>query len=100
MVFISESKCNNERAEFIKRSMGFGGCFSVDSMGRSGGLILFWRNSAEVIVRSFSKGHVDVVVREENLNWRFTSFYGDLDPTKREDSWKLIERLNDNLNLP
>ena len=34
----------------------------VDSCGRSGDLILFWKEDLQVDVRSYSRGHIDVVV--------------------------------------
>ena len=32
--------------------------------------------------------------------WRFTSFYGHPETRKREESWKLMERLSHRSNLP
>lgn len=34
------------------------------------------------------------------MSWRFTSFYGDPDPNKRDQSWQLMDRLSDSGNTP
>lgn len=46
----------------MKLKLKFDGCFLVDSDGSSGGLLLLWDKSISMSVRSFPKGHIDVVV--------------------------------------
>jgi hypothetical protein len=51
---------------------------TVDSVGTSGGLALFWRRGIELKVKSFSKYHIDSVIEEDDgLEWRFTGIYGE-----------------------
>lgn len=52
------------------------------------------------MISSFSKGHIDTIIKVENKTWRFTEFYGNLEAGKRMDSWKLMERFNEAINLP
>lgn len=56
--------------------LGFKGCFSMDCMGNSDGLILSWNNRVSISVKSFSVGHIDSVVSDGMRFWRFTRFYG------------------------
>ncbi|KAM6547686.1 hypothetical protein CsatB_019362 [Cannabis sativa] len=94
LVFIMESKLNNVSAEALHVKLGFGGCFVVEAKGKSGCLLLLWSKKVETHVLSFSPFHIDSFIRmEEGQWWRFTSFYGDPDPSQRTQSWKLLNRI-------
>ncbi|KAK1393016.1 hypothetical protein POM88_012072 [Heracleum sosnowskyi] len=67
-VFLSEILCKKDRVEKVKNNIGFEGAFIVDTIGRSGGLALLWRNKQEVMVLSYSKHHIDMVI--ETKGWR------------------------------
>ena len=44
-----------------------------------GGLALYWKNSIDVHVDSFSKYHIDSIINKVGDEaWRFTGFYGEL----------------------
>lgn len=47
LVFISETKFNGRKAGLVKARLGFDGGIHVDSIGRSGGLILLWRKGVD-----------------------------------------------------
>lgn len=36
--------------------------------------MLLWRDQMNVIVKSFSKSHIDAVINFKALSWRFTGF--------------------------
>jgi hypothetical protein len=50
MVFLMETKLRSAKVELFRVQMGFGGVFVVDSVGRSGGLALFWREEVDVTI--------------------------------------------------
>lgn len=58
LLFISESKTSRQRCSQWKFILGFEGLFVVDLVGKSGGLLLFWKNSVDVTISSFSTGHI------------------------------------------
>ena len=79
LLFVMETKISGDRVKSLRTSLGFAGCFAVDSNGLSGGIGLFWSAELVVDLKSYSSGHIDVVVRRENQSrseWRFTGFYG------------------------
>jgi hypothetical protein len=79
LLFVMETKISGQRVKNLQGSLGFAGCFAVDSDGLSGGVGLFWSAEVDVDLKSFSSGHIDVMVRKQDLSsdaWRFTSFYG------------------------
>ena len=53
-------------------------------------------------VQTFSPRHIDAIVTEEhgNRTWRFTSFYGHPETSKREESWRLLKELSKRSTLP
>ena len=75
-------------------NIGFHNAFAVDCVGRSGGLLLLWKKEWDVMVRSFSRGHIDAeVVSPDDARWRFTGFYGNPNAAERRFSWELLCRL-------
>uniref|UniRef100_A0A803PRZ3 Reverse transcriptase n=1 Tax=Cannabis sativa TaxID=3483 RepID=A0A803PRZ3_CANSA len=62
--------------------------------GESGGLTLLWKAPFSVQLISFNDFHIDAWINtDDDLNWRFTGFYGDPDPSQRKHSWTLLKRL-------
>jgi hypothetical protein len=55
MVFLMETKMSNKRVDFLKRKLGFENLFEVDSVGRSGGLVLLWKNDIRVDIQNYSR---------------------------------------------
>ncbi|XP_075478769.1 uncharacterized protein LOC142519616 [Primulina tabacum] len=76
-----------------RNTLGFSGCFIVDSLGKSGGLMLLWKSSICVCIKSYSPGHIDCLIQEPDFAWRFTGFYGQPDISLRRFSWDLLRKL-------
>ena len=51
--------------ELLKRQVDYSSSFNVDCVGHSGGLLLLWQNSWDVSIKSYSKGHIEVMVTNE-----------------------------------
>jgi exonuclease III len=95
LVFLMETKLQAKRLEYIRVRMGFDSAFVVDSVGRSGGLVLLWKGDIFVEIQNYSRRHINAIVRicENGPQWKFTGFYGHPDATKRRESWCLLEFL-------
>lgn len=53
------------------------------------------------MLRSYSKNHIDTIVRTSPGNFfRFTGIYGEPDRNKRHETWQLIRNLATNNFLP
>ena len=102
LVFLSETKAGTGRMKGIQNKIHFTQGIVVPSDGRSGGLALLWREGSEVIFKSCSHSHIDVVVRDGSspTPWRVTGFYGHPDAGMRHTSWKLLELLRDQCEMP
>ncbi|KAA3478879.1 reverse transcriptase [Gossypium australe] len=97
MVFLMETKIDKKRMEKVRRKCGFMNGFEVEAEGSSGGLCLAWKEEITVTLRSFSRNHIDVMVKEDNVKeeWRFTGFYGSPYSNQKNDTWSLLRRLGE-----
>lgn len=74
--------------------------FSVNCVGRSGGLCILWKSAMQCTITRYSQNHIDVCVNAPEGNWRLTGFYGYPDVGRRKHSWALLKRLAQESNLP
>lgn len=74
----------------------------VPSRGKSVGLAMFWREEVKLDIQTYSSPHIDAWVHgEDNMGWwHLTSFYGELDTSKRAESWQKFKHLSGSSNLP
>ncbi|XP_073353887.1 uncharacterized protein [Aegilops tauschii subsp. strangulata] len=75
----------------------FAGCFTVDSIGLSGGIGLYWSKDVDFVLKNYSKNHIDVLVRVKDQaapDWRFTAFYGAPRVEDRHHSWRFLWTLH------
>ncbi|XP_057809017.1 uncharacterized protein LOC131023491 [Salvia miltiorrhiza] len=93
VLFISEMKVTAKKASWWRSSLHFDGQLVVDSKGASGGLMIFWIDSCVLNVSSYSNGHIDCMIKTNEMWWRFTGFYGNPDTQQRKHSWSLMRRL-------
>ena len=66
LVFLAETKANQNRIKGLQRKLGLTQGITVSSDGRSGGLAMLWKEGAEVQFKSCLNTHIDVVVCEGN----------------------------------
>lgn len=74
----------------------------VEVKGSRGGLSLAWKGDIAVTLRSFSKYHINVMVKEgdDKEEWRLTSFYGLPYVQDKSVSWDLLRKLGQDKNYP
>jgi hypothetical protein len=57
----------------LKNSLGFDHAFAISSIGRSGGLGIFWNNKISVQFLPYSTYHIDVIIFEGSVDpWWLT----------------------------
>ena len=101
LVFPMETKFDVMEIDGIKQKIERRQGLVVPSIRRAGGLAVLWRKSLQVDIMSYSSGHIDAIVSEEQgmKKWRFTGFYGHLETSKRGESWTMLEDLSRWSNL-
>ncbi|KAH1047687.1 hypothetical protein J1N35_038471 [Gossypium stocksii] len=102
ILFLMEIKVTSRRTEVIRRQCGFINGIDVEAIGTRGGLSLGWKQGLNVILKSFSKSHIDVEVENEDemVVWRFTGFYGEPIEHERRKSWDLLRLLKQEDSKP
>ena len=101
VMFIAETWADEARLKSLKHRLQFDHMFMVPRIHRGGGLVLFWRDSIKLNVKTSSKNHIDCIIGEgSDEAWRFTGFYGEPITHKRFESWDLLRQLNRQFGLP
>ncbi|GLT35041.1 hypothetical protein SLA2020_095260 [Shorea laevis] len=101
IVFLCETLLDKSGMERIRRRLGFRHCFTVERVGRSGGLAMLWHNATELSLLSYSKNHIDMAIEGlGGCKWRFTGFYGHPERCNRRHSWSLLQELAGRESLP
>jgi hypothetical protein len=96
-----ETKCSKTRVEMVWVKLGFAGAFTIDPVGRSGGLALLWKEDREVEIQNFSRQHINAVITEEGVQpWKLTGFYGHPKWAKRHKEWELLPHLKSHTPAP
>ena len=100
-VFLAETWAVEARLKEIKRNLDFENLFFVERNNRGGGLALYWRDSIDLDVDSFSKNHIETIINKGTEDgWRLTGFYGEPMTHKRSKSWDMLRQLNNRYSLP
>lgn len=75
--FFSETLVKKNKIEELAPKLGFTHSFDVDSIGRGGGLAVFWKRRFSCSVVDYSQNFIDLHVQEgQDPVWRLTCFYG------------------------
>ncbi|KAH1063835.1 hypothetical protein J1N35_028822 [Gossypium stocksii] len=70
------------------------GCLAVDAKGKSGGLVMMWKEGNKVDIQTYSSNHINTMIQAENEKViRFMGFYENTDPNKRHLSWDMLKRV-------
>ncbi|KAA3481340.1 reverse transcriptase [Gossypium australe] len=73
-------------------------CLAVSAEGKNGCLALMWKEGNKVTIQNYSKYHIDSLVKmEDGTDIRFTGFYGQADPTLRNQAWDMLRRIKSNI---
>ena len=101
VVFLAETLTNDARLEFVQSSIGFDQRWVVPRVGRSGGLVLYWKDSVNLKVEGSDRYYINAVI-DKNLEneWRLTKFYGEPDTTRRHEAWSKLRNLNSQPEKP
>ena len=102
ILFLSETKMDRRRLEWLRWKLGMTQMMVKDCVGSSGGLVVFWKKELNVTIDCFiSKYHIDMEVQEnDGFVWRFTGIYGEPKTDDRDKTWQLLRILKQRSNKP
>jgi exonuclease III len=73
---VVETQVHKSRVESLAGTLGYDNVFDVSSIGRSGGLVIFWNNEIKIDLLPYSQYHIDDVVHSLSAYpWRLTCVY-------------------------
>ncbi|XP_074305072.1 uncharacterized protein LOC141640007 [Silene latifolia] len=103
VVVLMETKLVNQELQGVIQRLGgdYMG-IGIDSMGRSAGVAILWKEGVDVEIISSTAYHIDVVVRGLfNLDeWRLTGIYGWARGEEKWRTWHIMKDIKPLSNLP
>jgi hypothetical protein len=63
LLFLIETKRSHSEMEWICIKHSFQNLFAVDSVGRGGGLALFWQDDSMLSIQNFFPSHIHAMVK-------------------------------------
>ena len=92
VVFLMETKLWYKRAHLVAKKLNYEGCLVVEAIGRSGGLLLLWKQDVKVELLNYSQRHINVFITDEpgGSRWLLTYFYGNFEVSQRKGSFELL----------
>ena len=64
-MFLAETLTDDVRLEFIQNSINFDHRWVVPRVGRSGGLVLYWRSSIKLSIEGLDKYYIDAIINKD-----------------------------------
>jgi hypothetical protein len=95
IVFISETRQQQERVSNLRFRIGLNKSFVVDGQGKGGGLGLYWDDTMNINILSYSLHYTNTLIwhAEHHAHWRCTFVYGEPRTQARTNMWSLLKRL-------
>ncbi|XP_048502752.1 uncharacterized protein LOC125498565 [Beta vulgaris subsp. vulgaris] len=84
---------NKLEVEALKDRLGYKNAFGVSSVGRAGGLSLYWKEEVLFSLVSFSQHHICGDVEDKGKKWRFVGIYGWAKEEEKHFTWSLLRHL-------
>ncbi|GMI78310.1 hypothetical protein HRI_001500300 [Hibiscus trionum] len=66
ILFLMETKLDKRRMKKVRRKCGFIFGIDIPSTGTSGELSIGWKPDCDVSLRSYSRSHIDIEIKEDN----------------------------------
>lgn len=101
ILFLMETLSNKERIKHLCGKLGFDNHWTVECVGRSGGVAMFWNSNVKCVVFNHGVNFIDAQITNVNeVKWRMTGFYGFPERARRRESWDLLKLLASVSDLP
>ena len=100
-MLLAETWIDEVRIDHILHNINFDHKWEVPRSRRGGGLVLYWKDTANVIVEESRKYFIDAIFNKSlEMEWRFTRFYGEIETYRRIEAWNKLKGLNSRPNIP
>ncbi|KAJ1388855.1 Endonuclease/exonuclease/phosphatase [Sesbania bispinosa] len=94
IVFLMETKSNQDRMKSVQRKLKFTGLHCVESRGLSGGLCLLWDDSVDIEVDEANQNVIraDITIKATEDDWSCYFVYVPPNPIQRRSFWSQLGR--------
>ncbi|KAG7590171.1 hypothetical protein ISN44_As07g023610 [Arabidopsis suecica] len=93
ILFLMETMHKRDVLVDLQVWLGYDQVYTVEPIGKCGGLALFWKSSVKVDLQFVDKNLLDAQVQFGANNFFLSCVYGDPDRSKRNDVWERITRI-------
>lgn len=93
LMFLMETMYSRNVLVDIQVWLGYNRVYTINPIGRSGGLAVFWKNSVDVEILSANKNIIDMSVRMGKEIFFVSCIYGEPNEGKRQWVWEKISRI-------
>ncbi|KAG7583540.1 Reverse transcriptase zinc-binding domain [Arabidopsis suecica] len=93
ILFLMETMQCRDSLLDLQVLLGYDRLFTVEPVGKCGGLALLWKNSCQLDILFEDKNLIDAQVQFGSSNFFLSCVYGDPDCSKRKVVWEKIIRL-------
>lgn len=100
VLFLMETMHSRNVLVDIQVWLGYDLVYTVNPIGRSGGLAVFWKQSVDIEVFSSDKNLIDLGVQIGDKKFFTSCIYGHPKESKRHIVWKRISRIGINRKDP
>ncbi|PPS12808.1 hypothetical protein GOBAR_AA07832 [Gossypium barbadense] len=95
IIFLCETKMNAVEFQKVQNRCRLQNGLVVNSEGRSGKLAMMCKDVVDVSIQTYSKHHIDSIVKIGNNRIWVTGFYGHHNPNDRSTSWGFLQRVGE-----
>ena len=68
VIFLAETWVDEARLKNVSRKIKFENMFIAPRSNKGGGLVLYWRESIDVMVEGSSKNYIDAIINKNTEN--------------------------------
>lgn len=90
VIFLCETIAHMNKIDEIRARLHYDCAFTIDCIGRSGGLCVLWNSSSFCDIVNNSQYHIDIMINDMGEPRRSMELYGYLRKNKRRLSWSLL----------
>lgn len=99
VLFLSETHLGKTKAKNLRQRLGFDHFIIHESVGRSGGLLMFWSNDTTIQELGVTENCIDVMIND-GQDWRFTGIYGEPTWEYKHKTWAALHALHQRMTGP
>jgi hypothetical protein len=100
VIFLSETKASEARISKVAKLVGYSNFFSVDAVGKAGGICMLWNYNVQAEIMDFESHLIALKITDVFGCWTLAGFYGPPYKTKQSKAWVNLHAFLDSIVGP